>query len=93
MHYTTISTLQGPSGQPNIVHLYTGAVMRDLTVEQYWYDLNGMDQQSPDWKRNLPNDALWDTLQDLMENDQEKDRPHNSMLTATLAYLHKMLCT
>ena len=59
--------------------------MRDLTVQQYQYNLNGMGQHSPDWERNLPNDALQDTSQDLMEDDQGKDGPHNSKLTAILA--------
>ena len=34
----------------NILHLYTGAVMRDLTVEQY---LNGTDQHSTNHEGNI----------------------------------------
>ena len=36
--------------EPAIIHLYTGAVMRELTVEQY---LNGTDQHSTNHKGSI----------------------------------------
>ena len=66
--------LQGEKA--NNLHLYTGAMLRDLAVEQY--DPLKMDQHSPKLGRNLPSEVSGN----LMEDTQEK-----SLNTAALLLL------